>query len=584
MAFRLSSPLKGCVIALCVSVMAAALPAGNGVVRRAESKSVQAPGVITGQPGSLSSVIYQTERGIGCRSASPAEQSLVASRMPAEELREIGPPRLQSDGGLHIVLRATAALDGNPQAKAAFLRAAAAWEARIADSTTVIIEADFGPTWFGHDFPEGSLGVSNPQMLIAFNYYVPILLQLIYNASNTQEAALYQAFSFNPVPTDLGPTQNVLAPSALFRTLGLINADPGADPTHFGAPPAIAFNSNMSFDFDPSDGIDAGKYDFESAVTHEIGHVLGFVSAVGQCELNPDCDLAVTMWDLFRVRPGASLDTFDADPRILTAGGAQVFFDGAKELQLSTSLPDTGAGDGLQPSHWRDDSIVGQRIGVMDPTLVSGSRQTITMNDLAALDVVGYTMRPFGNNRPAIGSLSADLRGDVLSLTGVGTDADGDVMQAQTTFFGEDGRSLAQTAPFPLDFGVTTTLAIKLGFTGMNGLAEATAVSLVLIDSRGNRSAAVTADFSAADAGGAKLTSASYSDGVLKIKGKRLSSDMQVEINGVIVAPPRIVNSPSQKKLNVAGSAADLRIRSGSNRIRVISAGGQRSNILVAAL
>jgi hypothetical protein len=57
---------------------------------------------------------------------------------------------------------------------------------------------------------------------------------------------------------------------------------------------------------------------------------------------------------------------------------------------------------------------------------------------------------------------------------------------------------------------------------------------------------------------------------------------MQVEINGVIVAAN--VNSPSQKKLNVAGSAADLRIRAGSNRIRVVSPGGQRSNILVAAL
>jgi hypothetical protein len=58
---------------------------------------------------------------------------------------------------------------------------------------------------------------------------------------------------------------------------------------------------------------------------------------------------------------------------------------------------------------------------------------------------------------------------------------------------------------------------------------------------------------------------------------------MQVEINGVLVAPPRIVNSPSQKKLNIAGSTADLNIRIGSNRIRVISA-GQRSNILVAGL
>jgi len=174
--------------------MAAALPAGNGLVRRAESKSVQAPGVITGQPGSLSSVIYQTERGIGCRDATAAERSLVVSQTPREGLREIGSPRLQSDDGLHIVLRATAALDANPLAKAAFLRAAAAWEARIADSTTVIIDADFGPTWFGHDFPEGSLGVSNPQMLIAFNYYVPILLQLIYNASSSRRLRSIRLF------------------------------------------------------------------------------------------------------------------------------------------------------------------------------------------------------------------------------------------------------------------------------------------------------------------------------------------------------------------------------------------------------
>jgi hypothetical protein len=582
MAIGLLSKLKKVSVAVCASAMALALPASNGLASRAQSE-FPGPGVVTGRPGAIASVTYETEAGLGCREASLSEQAFVGSHGPTDGLRDISEPRLQSESGLHIILRATPALDANPQAKAAFLRAAAAWEERIASPTTVIIDADFAPTWFGNEYPQGVMGFTNPQMLIAFNYYVPILLQLIYTASTPEEAALYQAMSFQLVPTDLGPTWNVLAPSALFRTLHVINSDPDTDPGHFGPPPAIGFNSNMSFDFDPSDGIDEGTYDFEGAVMHEIGHVLGFVSAVGQRELNPDCDLALTMWDLFRVRPGATLESFGTAERILSTGGAQVFFKGTGELQLSTGLPDSGSGDGLQPSHWRDRAIVGQRIGLMDPSLPPGTRQTIAMNDLSAADVYGYTLRPFGNNRPAVSTLKADLNGDVLSVAGSGTDADGDVMQAQATFLDVGGRSLAQTSPFPMDFGVTTTLAIKLGFPGMNARPEATAISLVLIDSRGNRSAPVTADFSAADPGGAKLSSASYSGGVLKLKGKRLSSDMQVEINGVLVAPPAALTSPSAKKLTLSGSPTALNIRAGANRIRVIG-GGVRSNILVAGL
>jgi hypothetical protein len=319
-------------------------------------------------------------------------------------------------------------------------------------------------------------------------------------------------------------------------------------------------------------------------VAHEIGHVLGFISAVGQREINPNCELAVTVWDLFRLRPGVSMGGLATSDRILSSGGAQVFFEGDSELQLSTGRPDGTGGDGLQPSHWRDDSIVGQRIGIMDPTIPAGARQTITFNDLAALDLFGYTLKPFGNNRPAISTLAADLNGDVLTLTGAAADADGDVVQVEAQFLDQKGHAIAQTAPFAADFGITSTIALRLMFTGMSGLAEATQISVVLIDSHGNRSGAVSADFSGGDPGAVKLVEASYDGTRLLIRGKRLTADAQVEINGVIVAPPASISvSANGKKLTIAAPSAALNLHSGSNRIRVIS-GGLRSSLLVASL
>ena len=577
-------------IALCILVMAVVLPANNrALISKANSHSILGAAspdaaLLTGAPQTSSSVVYEAKGTAGCRNSSTEESIATARRDTTRQLRVITPPSLQSESGLQIILRATPELDANPQAKAAFLRAAQVWSARVQSPTLVIIDVDFGTTWFGDPFPQGVIAITNPQMLIAPRMYFSVVAQLVDSTSDAHEISLYRALPREPVPTDLGPTLDILAPSAVYRTLGLINEDPEKDRPDYGPPPAIGFNSAKDFDFDSSDGIDPGKYDFEGVVSHEIGHILGFVSAVGQRELNPKCDLAVTVWDLFRLRPGASMGALGTADRILSSGGAQVFYEGNSELQLSTGRPDGASEDGLQPSHWRDDSIVGQRIGIMDPTISTGVRQTITLNDLTALDLFGYTLKPFGNNLPSIGALVADLNGDVLTVTGAASDTDGDVVQAQAQFLDQKGHSLAQTAPFGTDFGLISSIPVRLKFTGMGGLAEATQISLVLIDSRGNRSPAVVADFSGGDPGSPKVTSASYDGASLIVKGKRMSGDVQVEVNGVIVSPPATSNlAASGKKLTITAPVTALNLRTGSNRIRLIS-GGLRSSLLVATL
>jgi hypothetical protein len=118
----------------------------------------------------------------------------------------------------------------------------------------------------------------------------------------------------------------------------------------------------------------------------------------------------------------------------------------------------------------------------------------------------------------------------------------------------------------------------------MGGFPDATQVSTVLIDSRGNRSTPVAADFSGGDPGSVKLGDASYDGKRLLIRGKRLTMDAQVEINGVIVAPPESVNvTTNGKKLTIFATSTALNLRPGSNRVRVIT-GGLRSSLLVAGM
>jgi len=358
-------------------------------------------------------VIRSVDGKTVCNAATAEEVRRMNAR-PRVELKvfgeESGRIRSHASAGLNIILRGTAQLDANPAAKAAFEAAAEIWESRIADQITVYVDVDFGTTRFGDPFEENVIGSTNSHVLFSdeAGAFAEIRGLLATRGHNANETAVYNALPGSVLPTDLG-TQGVASASMLFRAIGALDAV--ATPEENG--PDIGFNSAFPYDFDPSNGITPGQTDFEAVVVHEIGHMLGFVSAVGYQELGST--LPPTIFDFFRFRPGVTLGTFGSAQRILSSGGSQVYFTGAGTLNLSTGRADGTGGDEQQASHWKDDALSGVRIGIMDPTLSKGFRSELTDADLQAFGMMGYNIVSPG------GGPSAPAAPSNLTATGIST-------------------------------------------------------------------------------------------------------------------------------------------------------------------
>ena len=347
-------------------------------------------------------LIYKADEGdTVCRHATPEEERQLDQINP-KNLRQINhtemnalavSPTENAGSNLTIILRATANLDSNPAAKAAFLRAAAAWETRVSSPVTIYLDADFGPDNFGAPWGPSTLGSTSSPSLASVPY-TTLRSTLISVANTPAKQAVYQALPTNSLPIDIGSgaATQVSVSSSIGRAIGLLNAT--ADPTDNAA--RIGFNSAFSYDFDPSDGIASGQTDFEAVATHEIGHALGFTSRSGSGSSTP------SMWDLYRFRSGTTDVSFTTAQRIMSIGGPTInsqyyFTPGQSEVGLSDGGPSGSTdnnGDGNQSSHWRQASrnggVFAGYIGIMDPRIPSGTRREITNNDTKALDIFGY--------------------------------------------------------------------------------------------------------------------------------------------------------------------------------------------------
>lgn len=196
---------------------------------------------------------------------------------------------------------------------------------------------------------------------------------------------------------DGGANNSILwANNSVLKAVGLLGDDGSSDA-------AITFSSNFQFDFNPTDGIDAGAFDFVGIAIHEIGHALGFVSGVDIYDINTGFGGDIGQFGLF-----SALDLFRYSNESAAQGALDwavgghedpdtaSFFslDGGATNLFGDAFFSTGSqnGDGRQASHWRDVGFGETQRGIMDPTFGRNQEGIITGLDLAAFDAFGWNL------------------------------------------------------------------------------------------------------------------------------------------------------------------------------------------------
>ena len=394
------------------------------------------------KPGGIDSFVIRMVDGVAkCRKATAAEVPATLPRrddrgVPVRELLQ-GENQaainagVDSSTGLTISLVALSQLQNDSNRNtviAAFQRAAANWTTRIKSPVTIRINIDYGFNEPGGGaFPPDVLGSTSSGSVSVD--YPTARGRLVTGASSFSEAAIYNALPSSVVPTNDGDGSVVEVSRSLAQPLGLLPLNPNETVA------TISFNKNFDFDFNPDNGVDFNKVDFDTVATHEIGHALGFVSNSGG-----GSTAQVTLWDLFRFRSSITTSTFTTAQRIMSIGGSQVYFTGqtffvegfgTDQLRLSNGGPDGSGGDGNQSSHWKDDDLTGEYIGIMDPNVSSGFHENITENDFSVLETMGWNLLnstapplpppppsndDFANARNVTGC-SANVIGTILNAT-----------------------------------------------------------------------------------------------------------------------------------------------------------------------
>jgi hypothetical protein len=252
----------------------------------------------------------------------------------------------------------------------AFDTVAQDWASQFTGSAQINVKVSWGSVG-GQALPSNAVGASISSLYGYYTYGQVKSYLTNASLSNPSDTALAIAVAHLPATTPSGVSQYVI-PSSEGKVLGLI---PPTQPSLDGS---IGFaGSTSGYTFDPTNGVRAGTYDFQSVAAHELDEVLGRVS--GLYNTTPTYR---TVFDLFRYKSPGVLSFSYSDAAYFSIDGG---------LTNLGKFNNTSSGD---RSDWL---TLANSVDIQDAFISTGVRKNLTAVDLTGLDVLGYDGINLGN-------------------------------------------------------------------------------------------------------------------------------------------------------------------------------------------
>jgi len=254
--------------------------------------------------------------------------------------------------------------------QSAFNLVARDYATSFSNPATVYVNVSWGSV-AGQALPSTAVGASVDSLYGYFSYGQVRNDLAGFSAANPSDTALATAMKSMSTTAPAGPSRWVI-PSAEAKALGLIS------PTKTGADGSIGFaGSTSGYDFNPTDGVTAGTYDFEAVAAHELAEVLGRISGI---------DSATPAWrtpfDLYRYTRAGSVSYGYNDTAYFSIDG------GVTDLRdFNNSSVGGDRGDWLSTPAFFD---------VSNAFIATGRSYALTAVDLTALDVLGWGGKNLG--------------------------------------------------------------------------------------------------------------------------------------------------------------------------------------------